>query len=909
MTVDRGLLDKAINIINNVGQYGPLDATIDSYKQAADYADDARKYAELAESGVADLNNQINRVTVLTTRVEGLEKDVEEAFDTVTKLEVSAQSGTVANADYDKETNTINFTLPSGEDGTDGESTYQIWVRQPGNEGKTEAQFLETINGKDGRDGVDGINGKDGKDGTDGTNGYSAYELAVISGYNGTLEDFNSLNTKSLDKTKNLSDLVNPDLARTNLSVNSKAEITSLLTSKAGSGANSDITSLNGLSTALTISQGGTGATTQSGSQAALGIKNTQNMFLYSFFNGDTNPQIDLATSFNGQTFKRITNNGLVNKSTLAPITGRDPSIIFYKGWWLVAVTGYSPNTYDSIVWRSRDLSTWESVNIKYGTSAVTGTTLPGGQVPTDKIWAPEWVIDGDKVYLLASFRYYNDSTDKNSSTIAAFKPFYSLCSDIDALTFGSPVALNLPITTNVIDPSIFKKSAGSTYYCLIKDENLKTIKVYSSSSFTGAFTSVGTVPFTQDAEGPCAVELPNGSIRIFADYYATDYHCHYIDTTDFSTYGSVGKIGLEGKMRHGTILNLSKFDNPTLAIAHLNSLSTSNVSGNPSMLVRLTTDAGGTGTGNFTVNPTISPISWKPVPGVTYYTNDTDGLVTISNLPTTYPDGSVFYLMVNSTSSNKGTIILKAGTTTNGIYNPSGADFWINPLSYQSRRPLKFTSLDGLWYGEQLIYNDNFIVAGPERSSTAIGQVAVGGQIGSRLVHTGASNGSSLVSLDARATIGTTDFACIAYRNWAGVSKTWNFEANGNATAVGGSWNNSSDERIKNDLKTVDGALDAVLSWRGATWNYKPAKDDDKDNKIFGIGLVAQDVYKTCPDAVSNLGKHSYADGTVVDDVMSLNTSGVAAAYHTEAIKELYAIIQDQAKQIKALSDKVSAG
>lgn len=274
MTVDRGLLDKAINIINNVGQYGPLDATIDSYKQAADYADDARKYAELAESGVADLNNQINRVTVLTTRVEGLEKDVEEAFDTVTKLEVSAQSGTVANADYDKETNTINFTLPSGEDGTDGESTYQIWVRQPGNEGKTEAQFLETINGTDGRDGVDGINGKDGKDGTDGTNGYSAYELAVISGYNGTLEDFNSLNTKSLDKTKNLSDLVDKATARTNLQVPSKTEatdeITAAVSSKASKGANADITALSGLTVALSVAQGGTGAKTATDARTAL---------------------------------------------------------------------------------------------------------------------------------------------------------------------------------------------------------------------------------------------------------------------------------------------------------------------------------------------------------------------------------------------------------------------------------------------------------------------------------------------------------------------------------------------------------------------------------------------------------------------------------------------------------------
>ncbi len=62
-TPDRILLDKAINLINNVGQYGPLDATIDSYKQAADYADDAKKYAELAQSGITSGSISVSTIT------------------------------------------------------------------------------------------------------------------------------------------------------------------------------------------------------------------------------------------------------------------------------------------------------------------------------------------------------------------------------------------------------------------------------------------------------------------------------------------------------------------------------------------------------------------------------------------------------------------------------------------------------------------------------------------------------------------------------------------------------------------------------------------------------------------------------------------------------------------------------
>ena len=47
---------------------------------------------------------------------------------------------------------------------------------------------------------------------------------------------------------------------------------TTSIAAKANKGANSDITSLSGLTTALTIAQGGTGATTQGAAQAALGL-------------------------------------------------------------------------------------------------------------------------------------------------------------------------------------------------------------------------------------------------------------------------------------------------------------------------------------------------------------------------------------------------------------------------------------------------------------------------------------------------------------------------------------------------------------------------------------------------------------------------------------------------------------
>ena len=67
------------------------------------------------------------------------------------------------------------------EKGTDGKSAFEIAVEN-GFIG-TEAEWLESLKGKDGKDGVDGKNGQDGKDGIDGK---SAYEIAIANGYFGT---------------------------------------------------------------------------------------------------------------------------------------------------------------------------------------------------------------------------------------------------------------------------------------------------------------------------------------------------------------------------------------------------------------------------------------------------------------------------------------------------------------------------------------------------------------------------------------------------------------------------------------------------------------------------------------------------------------------------------------------------
>lgn len=119
----------------------------------------------------------------------------------------------------------------------------------------------------------------------------------------------------------------------------------------------------------------------------------------------------------------------------------------------------------------------------------------------------------------------------------------------------------------------------------------------------------------------------------------------------------------------------------------------------------------------------------------------------------------------------------------------------------------------------------------------------------------------------------------------------TWNtnyhvfgFYDNGNGTCDG-SWIGASDERHKDNIKLVKNPLKEVLSWRGCTY--------DKKDLGASVGLIAQDVEKSCPEAVSNIGRREFSDGTIIDDFKALDTSGVAAAYHTESIKALFSLLE----------------
>lgn len=120
-----------------------------------------------------------------------------------------------------------------------------------------------------------------------------------------------------------------------------------------------------------------------------------------------------------------------------------------------------------------------------------------------------------------------------------------------------------------------------------------------------------------------------------------------------------------------------------------------------------------------------------------------------------------------------------------------------------------------------------------------------------------------------------------------------WNFNANGQAT---GTWVNNSDRRIKDDIVVIPEPLEAMKKLRGYSWRRL-------DSGVTGFGFIAQEVQEVFPEAVNHFGQAMMMeDGTEVKDVLSVDTTGVSAALHHEAILALMGKVEELTLKVEAL-------
>ena len=107
-----------------------------------------------------------------------------------------------------------------------------------------------------------------------------------------------------------------------------------------------------------------------------------------------------------------------------------------------------------------------------------------------------------------------------------------------------------------------------------------------------------------------------------------------------------------------------------------------------------------------------------------------------------------------------------------------------------------------------------------------------------------------------------------------------FSFDAATGNLVVGGTVTASSDELLKENIKTIENALDKVSQLRGVEFDYK-------ENGIHSLGFIAQEVEKVIPDLVFG------------DDPKTVAYQNFVALL-VEAIKELKKEILEIRKLIK---------
>lgn len=131
---------------------------------------------------------------------------------------------------------------------------------------------------------------------------------------------------------------------------------------------------------------------------------------------------------------------------------------------------------------------------------------------------------------------------------------------------------------------------------------------------------------------------------------------------------------------------------------------------------------------------------------------------------------------------------------------------------------------------------------------------------------------------------------------NVKGGSAVASYMFNPNGTAQATQWQSTSDRRIKSCVETIPDVLDLMRSIRGYSWYYEP-------HGTQGFGFMADEVEKYFPGAVSGTGLDvEMPDGSTVEDVKAVDTYGIAAALHHEAILAMMDQIAELKAEIKKL-------
>lgn len=383
----------------------------------------------------------------------------------------------------------------------------------------------------------------------------------------------------------------------------------------------------------------------QTNSQITNIPKGSSDLILYSFFKSSLDFTTNLYISSNGETIQRINANPINGLPSL-----RDAAICYFKEYFWFAYTNYNPHDFKVV--RTKDFADFETFNISVGLYVDTNS----------QIWAPEWFIDGDKLYILISVREGSDITDVDGNQVPNFRPYIVECTDVDNVTFGNPVKLTLE-DSNKIDP--FMTKYNGEYRLVIKDEYDKQIEQWKCSTLKGVYTKVtDAISGLQYTEAPSIIEF-NDKFYLYVDDYRLDKGViRFVTSVDLENWSNVKQLKTKERLRHGTAF-VVRDDNAKQKIQNLittNAISELNVRENFFSLPSL-------GVNNIVESLEILEGAVYSVSGTTEIT------INGFNNPS---KAKKFYLHIASNSSAKITIVNGSGILeipNNTIYDASYGD------------------------------------------------------------------------------------------------------------------------------------------------------------------------------------------------------------------------------------------
>ena len=129
------------------------------------------------------------------------------------------------------------------------------------------------------------------------------------------------------------------------------------------------------------------------------------------------------------------------------------------------------------------------------------------------------------------------------------------------------------------------------------------------------------------------------------------------------------------------------------------------------------------------------------------------------------------------------------------------------------------------------------------------------------------------------------------------GVGGTASYMFNPNGVAQATQWQSTSDRRVKSCIETIPNPLEVMRSLRGYSWYYEPYGTQ-------GFGFMSDEAEKYFPGAVKTTDDFELEmpDGSKIGDVKSVDTYGIAAALHHEAILAMMDQIAELKAEIKKL-------